>query len=122
MRSGHFQPEKRVKTPNGATRTNTNAGRMCASVKAACEENALSSTAICGGPLCEGEWSANMRRITTAIAITMQIQKPVRIHMGERSRAGLAVGWGRAVIRTSGSTLERHPKIKLTICQIKLES
>ena len=57
--------------------------------------------AICGGPLWEGEASANRRLRTTATAMTMQIQKPMRSHRGDLPRVG-GEGWERAAnVRTS---------------------
>jgi hypothetical protein len=51
---------------------------MCASVRAACDANAASSWANCGGADCGGRASATVRRNTTATAITMQTQNPMR--------------------------------------------
>src|SRR2546423_4972357 len=51
---------------------------ICAKVRAACEANATSSWANCGGADCGGCASATTRRSTTATAMTMHIQKPMR--------------------------------------------
>src|SRR6516225_10141793 len=60
---------------------------MCASVSAACDLNAASRATSCGGPDCEGAWSANRRLNTTATAITVQNQNPTRNQRGHRRSA-----------------------------------
>src|ERR1041385_7739422 len=68
--------------------TKARAGRMCAKVRAVCDANTLSSAAICGGAERGGSASAITRRNTTAIAITIQIQNPVRSQSGEECLVG----------------------------------
>src|SRR5882724_3704174 len=58
--------------------TKANAGIICINVRVACDANAASSAANCGGADCGGYASATVRRSTTAMEITMQAQNPMR--------------------------------------------
>src|SRR5579872_3758463 len=59
----------------GVRRTNASAGRICASVSAACDANHVSRVAICGGPVWEGCTITMNRRKAAAAATTMLAQK-----------------------------------------------
>src|SRR5579862_15682 len=103
-RRGQRREAKREKTAKGVMSTKASAGMMWARVSAAWEAKASSRAAICGGPPRAGEARAKRRRRTTATAMTVQIQKPIRSQRGDlRGREG-----GRVVnFWTSRTTLKK---------------
>src|SRR5271165_741739 len=72
------------KTTKGAMRTNASAGRMWARVSAAWEAKKASRAASGGGAERGGNASAKIRRMTTATAMAVQIQKPMRSQSEDR--------------------------------------
>jgi hypothetical protein len=81
---GHLLVDGQSRTTVAST-TNTAAGTMCASVRAACEENVALSVAICGGFAVAGRDSATSLRTTAAMAIPTLVQNPNKSHMGRRT-------------------------------------
>src|SRR5882724_10218753 len=110
-------PPKRRESAKGASSTKAIAKRTCASVSAAYEAKIASKAAICGGADFDGDASATTRRITTATAITVQIQNPIRSQRGKISSSRIASF--EAVRLAAVFSIGRILLFNFTYCKVK---